>query len=259
MQDATGGPPDNLRGPRPMAKWIIPLTALFLSACAWAPPPTQPMGNITQPGERRSDTLLVFLPGRGDRGPDFVDEGFMQIGAGRGYDLLAADAHFGYYTSETIVDRLHEDIIRPARARGYQRIWLLGISAGGLGAGLYADAHPGMIDGLILLAPYPGDDALVQDIADAGGLATWAGESSAGKDWQRRHWRWLKKTTGGADRPWIILGYGRNDRFAEAGNLLARELPSERVFLGEGGHSWPVWRGLWERIAAGGLPSANHP
>lgn len=242
-----------------MVKWMIPVTALLLTACSWAPAPTQPMGKIAQPAERRSDTLLVFLPGRGDRGPDFVDNGFMEVGAGRGYDMLAADAHFGYYMSETIVDRLHEDVIQPARTRGYERIWLLGISAGGLGAGLYASAHPGMIDGLILLAPYPGDEALVQDIAGAGGLEAWAGQSTAGEDWQRRHWRWLKKATGDADSPRIVLGYGRDDRFAEAGDLLAGRLPPDRVFRLEGGHRWPVWRDLWERIAAAGFPGANPP
>ncbi len=240
-----------------MTKWTIPLTALFLTACSWAPPPTQPMSNISQPTERRSDMLLVFLPGRGDRGPDFVERGFLEVGAGRGYDMLAADAHFGYYMSETIVDRLHEDIILPARARGYEHIWLLGISAGGLGAGLYADAHPGMIDGLILLAPYPGAEALVQDIADGGGLATWEGESTAGEDWQRRHWRWLKESTGDTDSPRIVLGYGRDDRFAEAGDLLARRLPPGRVFRVEGGHRWSVWRDLWARIAAADFPGAG--
>jgi|AntDeeMinimDraft_5_1070356.scaffolds.fasta_scaffold00126_2 pimeloyl-ACP methyl ester carboxylesterase len=242
-----------------MTKWMVLVTALFLTACSWTPPPTQPMGTVSEPSERRSDTLLVFLPGRGDRGPDFVEQGFLEVGAGRGYDMLAADAHFGYYVSETIVDRLHEDVIRPARVRGYEHIWLLGVSAGGLGAGLYADTHPGTIDGLILLAPYPGDEALVQDIADAGGLAAWKGESTAGKDWQRGHWRWLKKTAEDADSPQIVLGYGRDDRFAESGDLLARELPPERVFRVDGGHRWPVWRDLWERIAAADFPHANRP
>lgn len=242
-----------------MTKWMLPVTAIFLTACSWAPPPTQPMDNIARPTERRSDTLLVFLPGRGDRGPDFLEQGFLEVGAGRGYDMLAADAHFGYYTSETIVDRLDEDIIRPARARGYEHIWLLGISAGGLGAGLYADAHPGMIDGMILLAPYPGDEALVQDIANAGGLTAWTGDSTVGEDWQRRHWRWLKETTTDTDSPRIVLGYGRDDRFAEAGDLLARQLPPERVFRVEGGHRWPVWRDLWERIAAADFPGEGTP
>lgn len=239
-----------------MKKSITLLSALLMTACSWTPPPTEPMAQVGRPAERRSDTLLVFLPGRGDRGMDFVEQGFLEIGAGRGFDMLAADAHFGYYTSETIVDRLHQDVIRPARERGYERIWLLGISAGGLGAGLYADAHPGMIEGLILLAPYPGDEALVADIAAAGGLAAWTGDSTAGKDWQRRHWRWLKATAETPDRFRIVLGFGRDDRFAQAAELLADELPPERVFRADGGHRWPVWRELWSRIAATDIPDA---
>jgi pimeloyl-ACP methyl ester carboxylesterase len=227
-----------------------------MTACTLPPPATTPMAQVGQPAERQSETLLVFLPGRGDRGADFVEQRFLEIGAGHGFDMLAADAHFGYYTSETIVDRLHADVIRPARRRGYERIWLLGISAGGLGAALYADAHPGLIDGLILLAPYPGDEALVRDIAAAGGLAQWSGDTSAGEDWQRQHWRWLQTTTETADRPRIVLGFGRDDRFAEAAELLAGELPPDGVFRAEGGHRWPVWRELWSRIAAAGIPDA---
>lgn len=237
-----------------MRRRISYLAALLLGACSSTPPPAVPMASDALHADRRAGTLLVMLPGRGDRGRDFRAHGFLETGREPGFDVLAADAHFGYYVARTVVERLHRDIVQPARARGYDRIWLLGISAGGLGATLYARAYPAMVDGLILLAPYPGDAELVAEIAAAGGLGAWTGESTAGAAYQRRSWQWLQQATAPPDPFPIVLGYGRDDRFAAANELLARRLPAERVFTAGGGHRWPVWAALWQRIAAAGFP-----
>ena len=90
-------------------------------------------------------TLLIMLPGRGDRASSFVTAGFVDIADRHQFDVLAVDAHFGYYAERILVERLHEDIIAPAKARGYENIWLLGISMGGLGALLYAAEYPNEI------------------------------------------------------------------------------------------------------------------
>lgn len=245
-----------MRG-NPLKRAFSLLGALLLGACGSTPPASAPMAIHAQPDARHSDTLLILLPGRGDRGRDFRAHGFLDIGRGRGFDVLAADAHFGYYMARSIVERLHADIVQPARTRGYERIWLLGISAGGLGAILYADTHPAMVDGLILLAPYPGDEALVDDIAAAGGLASWDGAGEAGAAFQRKGWRWLQRATEPPDAPPIVLGYGRDDRFARANGLIAERLPPARVFTADGGHRWPVWRTLWTRIVAAGFPAGR--
>lgn len=235
---------------------VLALTGL-LNACTSTPPAGEPMATIARPAQRSSDTLVVLLPGRGDRGREFVDRGFLAIGEGHGFDMVAADAHFGYYTSRSVVERLHADIIGPARERGYERIWLLGISAGGLGANLYAQAHPEHVDGLILLAPYPGTEGLVTAIDEAGGLAAWSGETTLGRDFERKSWRWLQHATAEPGAPPIVLGYGRGDRFARAAALLGDALPAHRVFTVEGGHRWPVWRRLWRDIVAAGIPAGS--
>src|SRR5690625_7185109 len=98
--------------------------------------------------------------------------------------MLAADAHFRYYRERTFVQRLHEDIILPARQQGYQHIWLLGLSMGGFGAVLYCNEHPQMIDGLMFLAAYPGEPALVQEIHDSGGLIQLPNAGQAGQDYE---------------------------------------------------------------------------
>ena len=48
--------------------------------------------------------------------------------------MTVADIHLSYYITRTAIQRLREDVILPARASGYKRISLAGISLGGLGA-----------------------------------------------------------------------------------------------------------------------------
>ena len=65
--------------------------------------------------------------------------------------MVVADAHVGYFRNRSFEDRLRADVMVPARARGYESIWLAGISLGGLGALLYADEHPEEVAGLLLI------------------------------------------------------------------------------------------------------------
>ncbi|MDQ2076104.1 serine aminopeptidase domain-containing protein [Marinimicrobium sp. ABcell2] len=238
-----------------------PLLMLFsslLTACGFFQAAKTPMPYLEAQVERQSDTLLIMLPGRKEGMESFPSNGFFATGNELEADIVAVDAHFGYYRERTVVERLHQDIIVPARARGYKRIWLMGVSMGGLGAVLYCDEHPGIIDGLILLAPYPGDSALVREIHEAGGLDQWPNDGKAGEDYERAVWHWFKEATRGSNGPQIVLGYGEEDRFAKASELLAVRLPAERVFTQPGGHNWDVWRALWSDIVAAGLPAQQH-
>ncbi len=234
------------------------MAAALLSATAACTPATkEPMPTVGGPiddGAARADTLVVFLPGRGDRAEDFHAQGFFDIGHDGTFDMIAADAHMGYYRDRTFADRLHVDVMVPARERGYARIWLVGISAGGMGAMVYSRQHPDGVDGIVLLAPFLGERKLVDAIAAAGGPAQWSGESEHGEPYQRRTWRWLSGVTDERGEPPIVLAYGRDDRFASAADLLAGRLPPERVLTVDGGHDWPTWQRLWRRIVANGLP-----
>ena len=71
------------------------------------------------------------------------------------------------------MNRLREDVIGPARSGGYSTIWLVGISLGGLGAGLYTGHYPGDVASLVLLAPFLGEAPIIEEIAAAGGVRTW--------------------------------------------------------------------------------------
>ena len=228
--------------------------ALTMAGCAAWRPLTVPMRSIAVPGACAApvDTLLVLLPGSYSLPEEFEREGFLDaVRAHRlAADLLLVDAHVGYYHQRSVVDRLQADVIAPARARGYRNIWLAGISIGGLGAMLYAEARPGEVDGLVLLAPYLGTPLVAKDIANAGGLAAWrAPPAPVAQDLDAGLWRWLQQQTGpAAATPPLWLGYGLDDRFATNAEQLRRALPATRVFTAPGGHDWPVWTGLWQRM-----------
>lgn len=230
--------------------------ALGLAGCANNRPTVVPMRTLVQPAPcGPADTLVVMLPGTHSLPEEFLREGFVRTLRERqvAADVVLVDAHTGYYQSRTIIDRLHADVIEPARARGVRRVWIVGISLGAVGAMLYADEHPKALDGVVLLAPFLGTRLTALEIENAGGLAKWpAPERRPDEELDARLWRWLKKQTE-APGLRIVQGYGVDDRFAYNNRLFSQSLPPAQVFTAAGGHDWPAWNALWGRIA-GELP-----
>jgi len=192
--------------------------------------------------------LFVLLPGMGDRAETFAQRGFVDTLRQRNLsaDLRAADATFGYYIKGTFLERLTTDVITPARARGYQEIWLIGPSMGGFGSLFYSRAHAADITGVLAIAPFLGDRDLIEEITAAGGLRQWQApapvETPSRDNYQRELWRWLQAATQGREAaPLLFAGYGKADKLSAADSLLTAELPASRVFLTEGGHEWPAW------------------
>lgn len=237
------------------------------SGCALAIPPTLPrMDTVRLPGagSGRATTLLVMLPGAYSRPPEFVEAGFVQAlrQSGVAADVCIVDSHFGYYSDRSILRRLREEVVLPARAQGYRQIWLLGISLGGFGALAYAVRHGSEIDGVLALAPYLGQRRLLQEIQDAGGAAAWFASSpaepppdvaDASDELDREIWRAFSGPAARRPAPPVYLGYCLDDRFADAHRRFAELLPTARVTTAEGGHDWPVWRALWQAWLAQGL------
>jgi pimeloyl-ACP methyl ester carboxylesterase len=162
--------------------------------------------------------------------------------------MLAPEAHIGYYMAETLVPRLKEDVVEPAAAQGYERIWLVGISMGGLGALMYERVHPEDVTGVFVICPFLGYRKIIREVADAGGVRNWSpGPYEPETDWQRMFWDWIR-TYSGDPQAWppIFLGYGRSDDFVQAQGLLAEVLPRGRVFEMDGGHDLPTMRQLWD-------------
>ena len=82
-----------------------------------------------------ADTLIVMLPGAYSHPDEFEREGFVKaLNDNRlAVDVMRVDAHLGYYNNKTILDRLSEDVMAPARSKGYKSVWIVGISVGGFG------------------------------------------------------------------------------------------------------------------------------
>ncbi len=248
-------------------RFVVPFILLaFIFACYPAPKAHLDVFLYDSP-EGQQKHLFVFLPGNGDSPQTFWKKGLVQAVRARKLpvDVIAVDAHIGYYMQGTIFERLKQDVIEPAKARGYRRIWLVGNSLGGYGSISYARLHPEDITGVILLGPFLGDRKIIQEIRESGGLAAWEpGElpQNGKENWEKQLWKWLKDGSQQKDF-WlwvrdcdeesscparIYLGYGKRDRFAPGQKLLAESLPVQDVIVIDGGHNWSTWKQLWEMI-----------
>jgi len=87
---------------------------------------------------------------------------------------------------------------------------------------------------------------LIEEIMQAPGLKAWQPGELAETDVERRIWRYIKNRR--TDAVPLYLGFGREDRFSSALQLLAGILPAESVEVMEGGHDWRTWAMLWERF-----------
>lgn len=234
-----------------LSRGLVLLVALISSLClsSCIPASTVPITtvNFERADPDRPRTLVVFLPGRGSGVRSFQAEGFVEALHRKSpeVDMVGVEAHLGYYLDRTLPGRLKEDVIDPARKRGYREIWLVGISMGGLGAILYDTTYPGDVTGLCLLAPYLGEKAILEDISKAGGLARWhpdAGDNDQERDiWLRLNSYAAQDKNAGR----VYLGFGTGDRFAASNRLFSSLLPAAQVMTVEGGHDWSTWRALW--------------
>ncbi len=230
---------------------IFLLTGCYITKSAQVPMPV--VHHAAANGQ--ADGLIVLLPGYGDSPERFEQQGMVSIirRVAPTFDIIAADAHFAYYRNLSIVDRLHADVLG-SRQNHYQRVWLVGISMGGLGAASYAMEHPDVVERVFLLAPYMGDEDLISEVEAAGGLARWEPPNlSSIEDGEQRRfyqlWSWYKGyTQPNPTRPDLMLGFGADDKLRYGNQLLADVLPNEYVVRTPGGHKWKVWIPIFEAL-----------
>ncbi len=208
---------------------------------------SRPLRTVTQ--TRGADTLLVLLPGAYMTPEDYAQRFFPNVEQqGLAVDLLAVDLDLEAISGGQAIPGVLEQIIRPARSQ-YRSIWLGGISLGGLLSLCLNADHPGVVDGLCAIAPYPGSRLTTNAIARAGGLADWQPTDAELTDPEFRLYFWLKAPP--ADLP-VFVGYGREDRFAEGMQAIADCFPSAAQQVVAGNHDWPAWQALWEHFLARG-------
>jgi len=256
------GPRHALAAASPLA---ILAAFLLTIAAGCALPRIAPQARTPMPSEvlretDASDCLAVLLPGRWDRMGAFRKARFPERSEAAGVDLglVATDAHIGYYRDQLLVPRLRQDVIAPLRARGTRRIWLVGTSLGGVGSIVYWKSHPEEVAGLVLIAPYLGEEDVLDEIRRAGSLQQWRPPHPlASDDFGRRIWLTLQQLTAPDSTTPVLLAYGTKDDLAPGHRLLARELPETRVFTHPGGHDWKTWAELWSEVLASGEVCGN--
>lgn len=236
------------------------MLACALSGCALLA--TAPMDVLTykQQENASQEHLFVFLRGIGGSHCSFEEEGLVADVWKRGlpFDMAAPNAHLGYYERRNLVLRLKEDVIDPARARGSRKIWLVGVSMGGLGALLYLRERPEDIAGVYLISPFLGTQYFLDEIETAGGVNRWEpGPYNAELDWQRMLWDWLKTDLAVHRNKIVYLGYGTEDTYRSGPRLLAALLPPSHVYAISGAHDYETFKTLWKVFLAADFELRN--
>ena len=208
-------------------------------------------------GPARALGAVVLMPGFGDRPEAFRDHGFVAAleAAAPRFDVFGADSHFGYYRKRTLLDRLEQDVIGPLRARGYRSIWLVGASMGGFGAVAYARAHPALVRGVMLFAPYLGPKEVVQEVA-AAGLCKYQPQLGPRQDeanFARQNFVWLKQQACEKHDVSLWLAVGSEDRLRQTDDILGGALDASHVLVLPGGHGWKVWTPALQKLAPAAL------
>ena len=234
------------------------LAAVLLGSCIVIGDETEPITAKLVPAQQAGPAteVVIVLPGigadaekmEGHGVADAIHKSWPQA------DVLLTNATFAYYVHNVVVEKLHSDVIEPAR-RHYQKVWLAGASVGGMGALLYERAFPRELAGIVLFAPWLGDSDLLDEIRNAGGVARWdpgpVPEKVDGDNYQREMWRvvhgWTRDPED-AQRVWMVCGKG--DRLLEADRVLATAIPPSHYLEVEGGHSWEAWLTAAELIIA---------
>ncbi|HEY6877105.1 MAG TPA: alpha/beta fold hydrolase [Polyangiales bacterium] len=238
------------------------LLVALCTGCGFVRITRTPMGSVDYrvQGPERARGVIVLLPGFGDRPSAFADHEFVAaLSETTGLDIIAADAHFGYYRKGSITTRLHEDVIEPLRARGYREIWLAGTSMGGIGAVGYARRHPDRVRGVFLLAPYMGPREVVQEVA-ASGLCKWQGHAGKEEDvesFARANFVWLREQACVKREVSLYLGVGSEDRLLRPDSVLGTVLPASHFLVLPGGHGWKVWTPAITKLAATAFDSTE--
>ena len=201
------------------------------------------------PIDQTGRILLLMLPGAKHAPRHLVENGFIRALRERklAVDVLALDAHADLYLDGEQIERMLHDTLNEARAQGYSRIWVLGISLGGTGAMLCAVRRTAEIEGVFLLAPFLGTRGIIAEVSAAGGLGHWQAGEMASRDRERALLAQLQNSLlhNMAEFPPIYLGYGSSDHYRGASDLLAKHLPACQVAVMHGGHDWKTWMELW--------------
>ncbi len=181
---------------------------MLLAGCVALMPAPAPLRTVAyESSQQPAKCLFVLLPGAGDPAERFRDQGVVR----RPPEQRPINRHPRNRRDDRL---LHEgNAGRSPRgrchrsregSRGYQEIWLVGPSMGGLGSLLYSRVHSADVTGVLVIAPFLGDRDLIEEIAAAGTLNQWQApprvDTMSRDNYQRELWRWLRPQPKGVKR-----------------------------------------------------------
>ncbi len=199
--------------------------------------------------------LVILLSGRGASFDYFEHQQWVEIARRytEDYDFIAPFLHYGYFMTGDMTTPLHEDVILPAKKRGYETISLAGISMGGLGSLFYSQKYPDEIDRIFLFSPYLGKDEVHAQIRADGGLDKWRLRMENSGDWNYDIWQHLQDITRHPQsQQKLFLGFGDKDRLT-GHDLLASALPAKQVIKLPGNHDDVTFTKLWQAMLEQGF------
>jgi pimeloyl-ACP methyl ester carboxylesterase len=201
------------------------------------------MRTLEQATAGRPEVALALLSGSYGTPEDFVREGFVAAVEARGIPawIAMAEVRAAWFSDGSIVERIHESLVERSRRMGIPRVWLAGVSLGGLAALAYAARHANDLERIVLLSPYPGTREALREIDGAGGLDAW--QPGRDTDPEREAWAWLRDR--GPEAPAVDCYFASGDRFVDGQRRIAARLPAHAVHEFDGGHEWEDWRRMW--------------
>lgn len=198
----------------------------------------------------RGGLAIALLSGTFGQPEDFVREGFPAAVREQGIaaEIVMAEVRAAWFADGSVVQRIRDHVVMPARARGHARIWLAGISLGALASLCYAARHEPDIEGIVLISPYPATRDVLREMEEAGGPGRWKPVIPPDGDLEREAWLWLADRA--APGPQVHCYFGSADRFADGQRLMAQTLAPANVAELPGGHDWATWRRFWDEFLA---------
>lgn len=235
---------------------LISFVLLLITSC-------HPNFDVNDPVElvwdklgKKTNQVIVFLPGLYDVADVFKKEGFFTIvrKAGIEADMVAASIHLDHLLEGKLIKRIKKDIFRNLAKSGYKNIWFVGLSLGGLNSLLFYREYLDDICGVVVLAPYLTGKPLDKEILSAGGIMKWQPGPESEENIiavevfeQQQLWLWLKEQYKNNNLKNVYLGYGKNDTYVTASNILAGLLNKNNIMLVEGGHNFKTARKIWKQ------------
>ena len=217
----------------------------------------KPMKTLQYTGPKSDGKhLLVALRGIGGSIESFEQYGFIEALHEHypEYDVIIPDAHFQFYRERIIDQRLRTEILLPAKAQGYETIWLVGTSLGGLGSLLSMAAddeqNKHLLSGAVLIAPISGSEefhALLEESMKTQKPITQEMLHEKDDKDLLPLWQWILKSGNAFEQGNIWLAYGRQDEYS-GHNLLATRLAASHVIAIDGNHRPKVFAELWKIV-----------